>query len=126
MFNPELPDSLPIYLFNNYKDNYNFNSPFSIIFDHPNNKNSYKGKLILNGYPHEYNKSFSIKFYNSSRIQKNEDNLNDWCIALDNSYYGDNFVDENTKVIFRPEFGIIVSTGKFFKYLIEQYFKEYL
>ena len=126
LFNPELPDSLPIYLFNNYRYNYNFNSPFSIIFDHPKNKSSYKGKLILNGYPHEYNKSYNIKFYNSSRIQKNENNLDDWCIALDNSYYGDNFVDENTKIIFRPEFGVIISTGKFFKYLIEQYFKEYL
>ena len=59
-------------------------------------------------------------------MQKNENNLDDWCIALDNSYYGDNFVDENTKIIFRPEFGVIISTGKFFKYLIEQYFKEYL
>ena len=56
LFNPELPDSLPIYLFNNYRYNYNFNSPFSIVFDHPKNKSSYKGKLVLNGYPHEYNK----------------------------------------------------------------------
>ena len=126
LFNPELPDSLPIYLFNNYRYNYNFNSPFSIIFDHPKNKNSYKGKLVLNGYPHEYNKSYNVKYYNSSRIQKNENNLDDWCIALDNSYYGDNFVDENTKIIFRPEFGVIVSPGIFYKYLTEQYFKEYL
>ena len=125
-FNSELPDSLPIYLYNNYKDIYNFNSTFSIIFDHPNNKSSYKGKLIFSGYPHEYNKSYNIKFYNSSKMQKNENNLDDWCIVSDNSYYGNNIVDEINKIIFRPEFGIIITSGTYFKYLIEKYFKEYL
>ena len=124
LFNGELPDSLPIYLYNNYKDDYNFKLPFSIIFDNLKNK-AYKGKLILNGFPHEYNNLYNVKNYISSTIQYNEDNLNDWCLALDNVYYGNNIVDENKKIIFRPEFGIIIVSGTFFNYLTDNYFKEY-
>ena len=123
-FNQELPDSLPIYLYNNYQYSYNIKSPFSMTFD--NSKNlAYKGKLILNGFPHEYNKLYNEKNYISSTLQNNEDNLDDWCIIVDSVYYGNNTIEKNKKIIFRPEFGVIIVTGNFFNYLTNNYFKEY-
>ena len=125
LFRDDIPDSLPIYLYDNYKNLYNFKSPFSIIFDNSNNKTSYKGKLILNGYPHEYNNLYKKQQYISSRIQKNNDNFLDWCIVLDNVYYGNTSLDENNKIIFRPEIGIMITNGKVHKYLSDTYFKDY-
>ena len=93
MFRIDFPDSLPIYLYNNYKNEYNFKSQFSIIFDKVKDKNSYKGKLVLNAYPHDYNKDYNEKQYISSRLQKNSDNYLDWCIAFDNIYYDDNIIE---------------------------------
>ena len=128
LFRQDLPDSLPIYLYNNYKDQYNFKSAFSMIFDSSNDKNHpNKGKLIFNSYPNEYyNISYYKEQYKSSRLQKNNDNFEDWCIALDSTYYGNTIVEENTKIIFRPEFGIIIIGNEFWKYLINNYFKEYI
>ena len=126
MFRIDFPDSLPIYLYNNYKYEYNFKSQFSIIFDKVKDKNSYKGKLVLNAYPHDYNKDYNEKQYISSRLQKNSDGYLDWCIALDNVYYANNIIDENNKIIFRPEIGIIVINVDLFKYLSDNYFKEYI
>ena len=125
MFRVEFPDSLPIYLYNNYKDDYNFKSPFSIIFDKSKDKNSFKGKLILNGYPHEYNNSYKDYKYCPTQLQKNSDNYLDWCIAFDNVYYNDNVIEEVVKVVFRPEIGVIFVNGALFNHLTENYFKEY-
>jgi hypothetical protein len=126
VFRQDFPDSLPLYLYDNYKDEQNFKSPFSIIFDKVKDKNSYKGKLILNGYPHEYNNSYNEKQYISTRLQKNSENYLDWCIALDNVYYYDNIIEENNKIIFRPELGIIVINMDLFNYLRDNFFKEYI
>ena len=125
MFRVELPDSLPIYLYNNYKDDYNFKPPFSIIFDKSKDKNSYKGKLILNGYPHEYNNSYKDYKYCPIQLQKNSDNYLDWCIAFDNIYYDDNIIEGVVKILFRPEIGVVIVNGNLFNHLTENYFKEY-
>ena len=125
LFNNELPDSLPIYLYNNYNNNYNFKSPFSIFFD-SNNKNSYKGKLIISGYPHEYNNSYHKEEYISTRIQKNGENYLDWCIILDNIYYDNDIIDSNGKIIFRPEIGIIILDYNCYNKITENYFKDYI
>ena len=124
LFNNDLPDSLPTYLYNNYKNEYNIKSPFSIIFDNQNDMEC-KGKLILSGFPHEYNNSYHKSQYISSNLQYNENNMIDWCLALDNVYYGNDIIDENKKIVFRAELGVIIIAGNFFNYLTDNYFKEY-
>ena len=121
-FENDFPDSLPIYLSENYKDKYN--SAFSIKFNikEPGN---YNGKLIMNGYPHEYDKiNYNIKQYKTTRTQS-LDYMSDWCISIDNAYYGKNSVIQNNYIVFRIEFGIILAPDNFMKHLTDNYFEKY-
>lgn len=126
MFRTELPESLPTYLYEKYNYEYKFKSPFTIMFDHPNNKKSYKGKLILNGYPHEYNKTYHEEEYISSKMQKDRENYPEWCFSLDNIYYENDLISKDNRIIFRPEYGVIIGNDKLFKYLKDIYFNEYI
>ena len=126
MFRTELPESLPTYLYEKYNYEYKFKSPFTIMFDHPNNKKSYKGKLILNGYPHEYNKTYHEEQYISSKMQKDRENYPEWCFSLDNIYYENDLISKDNRIIFRPEYGVIIGNDKLFKYLKDIYFNEYI
>lgn len=122
VYQQDYPDSLPIYLSENYKHDYN--SAFAIKFNikEPGN---YKGKIIMNGYPHDYDKkSYNKKQYKTTKIQT-LDSFNDWCITIDNVYYGDNSVNENVYIIFRIEIGIIIAPNEFMKYVTDNYFDKY-
>ena len=116
------PDSLPIYLSENYKSIYN--SAFSVKFNikEPGN---YNGKLIMNGYPHEFDeKNYNIKQYKTTKIQS-VDNFNDWCFTVDNTYYGENIAFHNNYIIFRIEKGIILAPLKFMEQISKKYFEQY-
>ena len=116
------PDSLPIYLSENYKSIYN--SAFSVKFNikEPGN---YNGKLIMNGYPHEFDeKNYNIKQYKTTKIQS-VDNFNDWCFTVDNTYYGENIAFHNNYIIFRIEIGIILAPLKFMEQISKKYFEQY-
>lgn len=126
MFRTDMPESLPTYLYEAYNYDYNFKSPFTIMFDNPSDKKSYRGKLILNGYPHEYNKTYHEEQYLSSKMQKDHQNYPEWCFSLDTIYYDKNIVIENQRIIFRPEYGVIIGNDKLFKYLKDIYFNEYI
>ena len=122
LFQQDYPESLPIFLYENYKDE--FNSAFSIKFNikEPGN---YNGKLIMNGYPHENDKdNYHIEQYKTTRIQS-IDNLNDWCFSIDNTYYGNTPVIQNNYIIFRIEIGIIIAPVNFMKHLKANYFDKY-
>ena len=121
-FENDFPDSLPLYLNENCKDKYS--SAFFVKFNikEPGN---YNGKLVLNGYPHEYDKkNYNIKQYKSTRIQS-INNINDWCISIDNAYYGKNSIIQNNYIIFSIEFGIILAPNDFMKHLSDNYFEKY-
>ena len=118
----DYPESLPIYLSENYKNTYN--SAFSVKFNikEPGN---YNGKLIMNGYPHEYDKkNYNIKQYKTTKIQS-INNFNDWCFTVDNTYYGDNVMINNNYIIFRIEIGIILAPKDFMEKISQKYFEQY-
>ena len=122
IFQQNYPDSLPIYLYKNYQNEYN--SAFSIKFDikQPGN---YKGQLIMNGYPHEYDeKNYHKEQYKTTRIQS-IDSYDQWCFSIDNAYYGKTSVSQDNLIIFRIEMGIILAPEKFMKYIIDNYFNNY-
>ena len=122
VYQQNFPDSLPIYLKENYKNDYN--SAFAINFDikQPGN---YKGQLIMNGYPHEYDSdNYHKEQYKTTRIQS-VDNFDTWCISIDNTYYGKESVVQDNLIIFRIEMGIILAPEKFMKHLSDNYFKNY-
>ena len=122
VYQQNFPDSLPIYLNENYRNDYN--SAFAIKFDikQPGN---YKGQLIMNGYPHEYDtKNYHKEQYKTTRIQSVY-NFDTWCLSIDNAYYGKESVIQDNLIIFRIEIGIILAPEKFMKYLSDNYFKNY-
>jgi hypothetical protein len=119
----DFPESLPVYLNENYKQN--FKSSFTMKFNIKETGN-YNGKLIMNEYPHEYDKkNYNIKQYKTIRLQS-YDNYDDWCISLDNTYYGNDIIFDSSTIIFRAEYGIILAPSKFMEYLYDIYFKKYM
>ena len=121
-FQTDHPDSLPIYLNENYKNKYN--SAFSVKFNikEPGN---YKGKIVMNGYPHEYDeKNYHLEQYKTTRTQS-VTNFQDWCISIDNAYYGDSSVSQNNYISFRIEMGIIIAPNEFMKHITDKYFNKY-
>ena len=121
-FQGDYPESLPIYLNENYKSNYN--SAFSIKFNIKDPGN-YKGKITMNGYPHEYDENnYHLEQYKTTRIQS-INNFHDWCISIDNAYYGNSSITQNNYIIFRIEIGIILAPNEFMKYITDNYFTKY-
>ena len=120
-FQNEYPDSLPIYLNENYKNKYN--SAFAIKFNikEPGN---YKGKIIMNGYLHDYDENYHLEQYKTTRIQS-VTNFHDWCISIDNAYYGQTSISQNNYILFRIEIGIIIAPNDFMKYITDNYFSKY-
>ena len=121
-FQSDFPESLPIYL--NEKINKKYNSAFAIIFNN-NEHGNFNGKLVMNGYPHEYDKNnYNKKQYKTSRIQSTGI-YNDWCLSIDNTFYGNTSIIHDHFLIFRIESGIIKAPRKFMDYITKKYFDTY-
>ena len=85
---------------------------------------NYKGKIIMNGYLHDYDENYHLEQYKTTRIQS-VTNFHDWCISIDNAYYGQTSISQNNYILFRIEIGIIIAPNDFMKYITDNYFSKY-
>lgn len=88
-------------------------------------ENDTKGNIIFGNYPHEFNKKkYKENFFFSLPIESPKVNFN-WIILFDYISYDLNIKDNYNKVIFDFNFGGILASLLYQKFLNQSFFKNY-
>ena len=82
-----------------------------------------KGEIIIGNYPHEYNKNYNEKNFYFLPIESPKIN-SDWIIVFDYISYLDK-KESNKRVIFNFNFGGILTSIHYQKFLNQSFFKDY-
>ncbi len=100
------------------KKNYIKSYAFTFKFNEENN-----GKLIIGGYPHQYDKNYKEKNFVKTKAQILSDDLT-WAFIFDVTYSGNEIIEENCQGDLIIEYGFIVGNKKYYNYILDLFFNE--
>ena len=95
---------------------------YAFVLDYMDN---YNGILHFGNYYHEYNESYSLDDYVSTRAGNQKLKLKSWEINTEKIISGDYIVQQNTFLRLYYELGIVASPTGYHKYINDTFFKNF-
>ena len=81
-----------------------------------------EGNIIIGAKPHELNNNYINKVFSPIQTSLMTHNEIDWSISFDKIYYGEENMYNEKSVMLRIEFGLIIGSFYWHKYLLDNFF----
>jgi len=81
-----------------------------------------EGNIIIGAKPHELDNKYMNKVFSPIQTSLVRNNELDWAISFDKIYYGDESMYNEKSAMLRIEFGLIIGSYLWEKYLLEHFF----